>query len=80
VSSPSQREGEDWGREPHLYSPPHVGKLQKNPKREHPLCILPLRKRRGLPPPNPPPPSGRGRIKEGVGKYQSVTKVVGNYK
>ena len=26
----------------------------------------------------PPPPGGRGRIKEGEGEYQSVIKVVGN--
>ena len=92
---PSQREGgglgedshlnphlsleEDWGKDPHLYPPPHVGKLQKNPKRENPLCSLPLekredpfhilllRKRRGLPPPNPPPSFGRGRTKVGEG-------------
>jgi len=36
-------------------------------KREDPFHILPLRKRRGLPPPNPPPPSGRGRITGGGG-------------
>jgi len=57
ISSPSQREGEDW-REFPLYPP-----LEKG---ENPFHILSLRKRRRLPP-NPPPPFGRGRIKVGEG-------------
>jgi len=42
---------------------PTVSPLEKG---EDPFHI-PLRKRRGLPPPNPPPPFGRGRIKVGEG-------------